>query len=274
MTTLAHLTALPEPLDVLVVDNASGDGTAGAVVRRFPQVRVVRSPANLGAAARNIGVGSVSSPYVAFSDDDSWWEPGALARACDLFDDRPGLGLIAGRILVGERGETDPTCLTMATSPLPSGAGSVGPSVLGFLACGAVVRRRAFLQVGGFHPRLMIGGEERLLAIDLSVAGWVLAYVDDVVARHHPAPGPRAGRRRRETRNAVWTAWLRRRALGAIGETMWAVRRAGDPEAALGLLDALGGWRWVLRERRPVPAGLDRALALVDGWDGSASPSA
>src|SRR5918911_3792446 len=80
---LAELTALPERPPIVVVDNASSDGTPEAVRRAFPSVRVIELVENVGAAARNVGVEAVETPYVAFSDDDSWWAPGALARAAE-----------------------------------------------------------------------------------------------------------------------------------------------------------------------------------------------
>jgi GT2 family glycosyltransferase len=133
--------------------------------------------------------------------------------------------------------------------------------VLGFVACGVVLRRAAFLAVGGFEPRLGLGGEEALLALDLAAAGWALAYDDAVVAHHHPHGAPRAGRRRRVVRNDLWTAWLRRPPRAAAGATVAALR----PSRALGLADAVRGLPWVLRERRPVPPEVERRLRAIDG---------
>ena len=47
---------------------------------------MVRLDRPRGSSARNVGVAQVTTPYVAFADDDSWWAPGALAAAADLFD--------------------------------------------------------------------------------------------------------------------------------------------------------------------------------------------
>jgi GT2 family glycosyltransferase len=208
---LAQLLALPEGPHVTVVDNGSTDGTAAMVRGEFPAVTVAPLPDNRGAAARNVGVERVTAPYVAFADDDSWYAPGALTTAADLFDRHPRLGLIAARVLVGPEETLDPTCAVMAASPLAADD-LPGSAVLGFLACGAAVRRSAFLAAGGFPERFGVGGEEELLAIDLAAAGWGLAYVPSVVAHHHPPPRPAsADRRRVQARNALWSAWLRRR---------------------------------------------------------------
>src|SRR4051794_13332451 len=174
--TLTELAALPERPLVVVADNGSSDGTA-AVTASHPGVKLLSLGQNLGCGARTAGARTVSTPYVAFSDDDSWWAPGALSMAAGLLDRHPRLGLVAARILVGPEEREDPVCTAMAASPLP-GAGLPGPAVLGFVACGAVVRREAFLGVGGFEARFGIGGEEELLALDLAAAGWGLTYAE------------------------------------------------------------------------------------------------
>jgi GT2 family glycosyltransferase len=193
--TLARL-AEPHPAPPgIVVDNGSDDHSVQVVGERFPTVRVLAMGHNLGAAARNLGVQAAVTPYVAFCDDDSWWAPGALERAAAILDRHRRLALVAARTLVGPQERTDPVT-QMAASPLPTAPGAPGPSVLGFLACAAVLRRDAFLQVGGFRPLLFVFGEETLLAYDLAAAGWQLCYVADVVAHHHPSPS-RADPRRR-----------------------------------------------------------------------------
>src|SRR5215210_4991945 len=92
---LARLLALPERPPVVVADNGSADGTPAAIRARFPSVQVLELGENRGAAARNAAVAALGTSYVAFSDDDSWWAPGALARAVEVFDAHPRLGLLA-----------------------------------------------------------------------------------------------------------------------------------------------------------------------------------
>jgi N-acetylglucosaminyl-diphospho-decaprenol L-rhamnosyltransferase len=264
--TLERLLALPERPPIIVVDNASDDGTPVRLRSRFPEVAVAALSVNSGAAGRNAGVALLDTPYVAFCDDDTWWAPGALARAAALLDAHPTLALITGKVLVGPEQHEDPTCAVMAASPLRQAPGLPGRPVLGFLAGASVVRHAAFLAAGGFEPRLFLGAEERLLAIDLAAAGWALAYVEDVVAHHHPSPhrDPRA-RRRLLLRNELWCAWLRRPAASALRETGRAlVAVAREPGLARGLIDALGGARWALGRRRVVPVGVELALRRLE----------
>lgn len=266
LVTLQHLAALRERPPIVVVDNASGDGTPEAVRRRHPDVRVIALPANLGAGARNIGVRELATRHVAFADDDSWWADGALSEATALFRAHPRCGLIAAHVLLGPEQRSDPICAQMASSPITTTLSLPGPAVLGFLACGAIVRRDAFLEAGGFESRLGIGGEEQLLAIDLARWGWGLTYVDRIVAHHWPSPIRDPARRRRvQTRNGLWTAWLRRTPATAWARTGDALRAArGDPTTRAALLDALWGLPWVLRKREPIPLTIEDGLARLE----------
>jgi GT2 family glycosyltransferase len=263
--TLARLRALHEQPPIVVVDNGSTDGTAELVRAHCPGVQVVGLRRNHGAAARTIGARLLDSPYVAFSDDDSWWAPGALSRAAELLDRHPRLAVLAARVLVGPDQRLDPVCREMALSPLPPAADLPGPAVLGFIACGAVVRRAAFLEVGGFDVRLGVGGEEELLSLDLAARGWGLAYVEEVIAHHHPSPSrDPSARRRVQVRNALWSAWLRRPLGGAARQTAHLAALAmHQPGVWSGMRLALLGLPWVLRERRPVPRELEAALRTL-----------
>jgi GT2 family glycosyltransferase len=243
--TLARLRELPERPPVIVVDH--GDGPAEPI----PGVTVIDPGEDAGGAGRTHGVLAAETPYVAFCDDDSWWEPGSLARAAALLDAHPEIGLVAARVLL-PGGRLEPTCAAMAASPLPTPPHLPGPRVLGFVACGAVVRRSAYVEAGGFPPGWGVGGEELPLAVELADRGWELVYVDELVAHHHPS-GQRDTARRRvvAARNDLWFAWSRRPLRIALAET---VRCRHGIAAAL---------RGPLPPRRPVSARLEHELRLL-----------
>lgn len=263
--TLAGLEALPERPEVVVVDNGSRDGTPERVAARFPGVHLLAQDRDRGAAGRTAGVLAVSAPYVAFCDDDSWWEPGSLARAADLLDAHPDVALLAARVTL-PGGVVEPTCAAMAASPLRGRDGLPGPRVLGFVACGAVVRRRAYLGVGGFEPGWGVGGEEQPLAAALADRGWELCYAGELTAHHRPsARRDPAARRAGETRNDLWFAWLRRPPGAAVRATVAELRRAGsDARRWRGALAAARGLPWVLRARRVAGARVQRELAELE----------
>src|SRR4051812_42666765 len=77
--TLSRIYDSPERVPIVVVDNASTDGTPALIKKHYPEVRLIALPKNRGAVARSIGVAAITTPYVAFCDDDSWWHQNALS---------------------------------------------------------------------------------------------------------------------------------------------------------------------------------------------------
>ncbi|HET7328436.1 MAG TPA: glycosyltransferase [Nocardioidaceae bacterium] len=264
--TLARLAELPEQPHVVVVDNGSTDGTPEMVRTSHPHVTLLTPGRNLGAVGRNLGVEAVDTPYVAFCDDDTWYDAGALSRAADLLDAHPSLAVVTASILVEPGGRLDAICEEMAESPLAQPPGLPGHPLLSFLAGVSVLRRDAFQSAGGFSSRLWLGGEEELLACDLARAGWHMAYVPDVVAHHHASQQRDAHLRRRHgIRNSLWFTWLRRPLPSAVRRTArMLVRLPRDRVTVLGVGDALRGLPWVVRERRVVPPHLERGYRQLE----------
>jgi GT2 family glycosyltransferase len=238
---------------VILVDNASTDGSVEAVRASHPQVTVLPQTRNLGAQGRTLGVARAGTPFVAFADDDSWWAPGDLARAVDIMRAHPRLAVLVARVLVGPEQRLDSVCAQMAASPLGTPSDLPGPALLGFIACGALVRKEAFTAVGGFDPVVRFPGEEERLALDLAAAGWGMSYVDSVTVRHHPSPARHSPARRQA---GIW----RSRLLTAVMRLPWTdvlrtVREAmavGSPGRA-GVRGALPDLTAALRRRRVVP---------------------
>jgi GT2 family glycosyltransferase len=260
LRSLARLD-VPGGPPVLVVDNASGDGTAAAVRAGHPQVTVLELPANAGAVARTDGVRRARTPYVAFADDDSWWEPGALDRAADLLDHHPAVAVVVGQVRLAADGALDAVSVKHRAAVLGHRPGAPGPDVLSFPAFAAVLRRDAYLAVGGFSPLLFFGGEEHLLALDLAAAGWQQVFVEDLVAWHDPAgpDRPTAQRWALQTRNDRLVDWLRRPLPVALAGTAELARRAlTDPGARAALAGLLRRLPAALRARRPVDPELER----------------
>lgn len=269
--TLRELEALRPRVPIIVVDNDSGDGTEQYVRAHHPEVRFIPLPRNMAATARNFGVAAATTPYVAFSDDDSWWAADALPRAEALLDAHPELALIAAKTLVGPENRPDPVTELMQHSPLGREADLPGPSVLGFLACSAVVRVAAYLDCGGFHPLLHFGAEEKLLAYDLSARGWKLCYVEEIRAHHHPSPSrmPAARRRRLELRNNLLITWMRRAPATCLDSTRSLLRTVlREPVTALAAVGALRRLPRVMVQRERLPQAVERRVRLLEAEHG------
>ncbi|MFE9674111.1 glycosyltransferase family 2 protein [Streptomyces sp. NPDC006259] len=266
LRTLARLCELPERPLVIVTDNASVDGTAEAVRRDFPEVVLLEPGTNLGAVGRNLAVGHVRTPYVAFCDDDTWWEPGSLRRAADLLDAGGRLAAVTARIVVEPGGTEDPVVEELRESPLTGPDDLPGPALGSFLAAATVLRVDAFRGAGGFHPGLWLGGEEELLATDLLRQGWWLSYVEELTV-HHQASLLRDSTARRilGLRNTLWFTWLRRPLPSALRRTArLALTVPRDAASVRAFAHAAAGLPWVLRQRAPVPPEIERRIALLE----------
>ncbi|CAL9407302.1 MULTISPECIES: glycosyltransferase [Streptomyces] len=266
LRTLDRLAELPERPAVIVTDNGSTDGTAAAVARHHPGVRLLRPGRNLGAVGRNLAIRQVDTPYVAFCDDDSWWAPGSLAGAADLLDRYPAVGTVTARILVEPDGTEDPIVRELRDSPVPRPDWLPGPALGSFLAAATVLRTDAFRAAGGFHPRLWLGGEEELLAADLAADGWWLTYADHLTIHHHPSRvRDSTVRRAQGIRNTLWFTWLRRPVGPALRRTLHLARTVPRDTASLrAFAEATAALPWVLRERRVLPPQVEARLRALE----------
>jgi GT2 family glycosyltransferase len=248
---------------VVLVDNGSTDGSVETVRAALPDVTVLPLERNVGSYARTVGVVHAGTPLVAFADDDSWWAPGDLARAAAIMRAHPRLAVLNARILVGPEERLDPACAEMAESPLTTPDDLPGRSLLGFIACGAMVRTEAFLAAGGFDRIVRFPGEEERLAFDLAAAGWGMAYVDSLTVHHHPSSRRHAPEQRRTAiwRSKVLTALMRRPAR-EVAQLVLEALRSGAPERRA-LLRALPDVPAALSARRPLPPRVREQLRVL-----------
>jgi GT2 family glycosyltransferase len=259
------------PCPTVVVDNASHDETRDITAefsRRYPsRVVLLALSSNRGAVARNIGVAACRTPYVAFCDDDSWWQPDAVAIGETEFDQHPYLAVLAARTVVEPGSRTDPFCDELACSALGHVDGLPGPSILGFQSCAAMVRKTAFEFVGGFSPVLHFRGEEQLLAIDLAAAGWQLCYCDRMVAFHRPSTrrSAPAAQRARVLRNDFLTSCMRRPLPVCLATGATLLRAATRDSAYVrATAEAVARLPAALANRRALPPQLEEQLQLLE----------
>jgi GT2 family glycosyltransferase len=104
--------------EVILVDNASTDGTIRWVTREFPETTVVPLSQNIGVAARDHGLRRATSPYIMFLDSDAALTPGALPTMVDALERNPGWGLVGPR-LVHDDGTLQRSCRRFPPRLLP-----------------------------------------------------------------------------------------------------------------------------------------------------------
>jgi GT2 family glycosyltransferase len=192
---LAGLRAQTAPHALLVVDNASTDGTA-ALLGSVAEARVIRSPRNLGfAGGVALGLRSVGTPWVALLNDDAVPEPGWLA---ELLAAAPGHAAVTSRMMLPS-GAVNNTGVVLradgygADRGLGAAAGTAfGPSVFGFSGGAALLSMAELRAVGGFPARFFLYYEDTDTSWRLRLAGRSVAYADGAVVTHaHSASADR-----------------------------------------------------------------------------------
>jgi len=82
------------PLEILLIDDGSNDGTAALVQREAPQVKIIQQPNAGVAAARNTGLRHVTGNYICFLDADDGWFPGKLEAQVNYLQQHPEVGVV------------------------------------------------------------------------------------------------------------------------------------------------------------------------------------
>ena len=91
------------PMEIIVVDNESADGSPEAVQKKFPNVRLIRAGANLGfAKANNLGVAQSRGRYLAFVNSDVKVLKNCLTTLVDYLEQHPEAGMAGPRVTGGD----------------------------------------------------------------------------------------------------------------------------------------------------------------------------
>jgi GT2 family glycosyltransferase len=265
---LAEAARLPAGLtaEILIVDNASGDGSPEMVEREFAAaaapVRLIRSNVNLGfASANNLAMEQARGRYLVLLNSDAFFHPGALRLAIEHMDADPTVG-VGGARLVGPAGEWQPSARAFPTLWLVfvvlSGLAYRFPKSRLFGAFDrtwaspdrkaavdwvpgafSIMRREALAQTGLFDPRFFLYCEEVDLCRRIKAAGFRVLYWPDVVVTHI---GGESGRQLTtlkfsdsEAQVVLWrmraTLLYFRKHHGFLGA--WSIRRLEDAMHAL-----------------------------------------
>ena len=162
--------------EVIVVDNASTDGTAEALAGR-EGVAVRKLDRNLGSCAKAVGVEQARGEIVVFLDDDSYPRPGCLARMQEHFVADARLGAVGFTVHLTDGSQE--------CSALPHA----------FVGCGVGFRARALREAGGLDSSFFMQAEEYDLSWRLLQAGWEVEILGDLQVEHAKSPVARRSER-------------------------------------------------------------------------------
>lgn len=227
---VGSLTAEREVARVIVVDNASSDGSPERLAAAASaRVNVIRNAANLGfAAACNQGAALAATPYLLFINPDCRVETGALARLLTVLQSRNDAAM-AGPLILGSDGREQRGCrrylpdprralmrvlglggpgadgrvggFDLAGTPLPEAPAAV-EAISG--AC-MLVKRDAYVRVGGWDEGYFLHCEDLDLCMRFGLQGSKVLFVPDAVVRHTQGVSSRG--------RSVFVSWHKHRGM-------------------------------------------------------------
>ena len=185
-----------EPLEIIIVDNASDDGSREYVRAEHPTVKVLELTQNRGfTGACNAGLQAARGEFLALLNNDTEVTPNWAKLAVDALQSRPELGSVASKLLLFDRRDVIHTAGDYFTRDGCSGNRGVWEQDSGqyereeyvFSACGgAAVYRRAMLEeIGYLDDDFFFSGEDVDLGWRAQLQGWRCLYVPGAVVFHH-----------------------------------------------------------------------------------------
>jgi GT2 family glycosyltransferase len=207
--------------EVIVVDNASTDGSADGLEARWPGVKVIRLAENLGfAAGNNLGARQARGRWLALLNNDAFPAPGWLAALVSAAEAHPEYAFFASRILQAN----DPAHVD-ATGDVYHISGHAWhrdinrpaaeahhemDEVFSACAAAAMYSRAAYLEAGGLEERFANHHEDVDLGFRLRLMGIRCLYVPGAVVEHIGSAS--YGKESNRTvyhvhRNLVWSYW-------------------------------------------------------------------
>jgi len=182
------------PVDVIVVDNGSDDGSLEYLTAEHPAVSVIELGRNTGFAhAANCGIAAATSPFVALINTDVVLGRDWVERSVQVLSADERTAAVATKMLqldnpdeVYDAGDTlrrDGACEQRGRFGRDDGRYDEAGEIFGACAGAAVYRRDAVLAVGGFDERFFAYLEDVDLALRLRLAGWRCRY-EPTVALH------------------------------------------------------------------------------------------
>ena len=218
------------PVEAVVVDNDSSDGSPAAVTDEYPQATVLVQAKNLGyGRAANIGLERCQGRFVLLLSPDVTLDPQCVGRLADFLLTRPDAGAVGPRLTLSN-GQLDPDARRAFPIPSTLFYQTVGLSRLfprsprfgrhnmghvaeaevhemdaGTAAC-LMLRMSALERIGFFDPRYFMFGEDLDLCYRLKLGGWKIFYVPTAGATHRVKPSPPDRRREvsYERHRAMW----------------------------------------------------------------------
>lgn len=184
----------PERLEIIVVENGSGDNSAAVLRASAPGIKLVVSKENLGfAGGCNLGVKSSSGEYLAFLNNDAKPDARWIRAAVERFEESASIGGVASKVLDWDGKLVDYVGSAMTwfgqgykpftAEPQPTDANRRRDVLFG-TGSAMFVRRSVYEALDGFDERYFMFFEDVDLGWRMNLRGWRFVYEPDSLAFH------------------------------------------------------------------------------------------
>ena len=184
--------------EIVVLDNASEDGSADAVRERFPDVRLIAQQFRAGFGANhNTVIKATTRRYVYVLNEDTTSDDWGFERMVAFLDSHPRVAALGPRLVYPDGKPQDsawrfPTPLvsalglvTLGKAGVKQSRGDAPRSVDWLTGAALLLRREALDEVGLFDEDFFLYSEEVDLQVRLRRAGWDIRFFPDVTVVHH-----------------------------------------------------------------------------------------
>ncbi len=227
-----------QDFEIILVDNASTDGSTQRVGQSFPRVRIVRNERNLGfAMANNIGIRQSRGKHVVLMNPDVFVARDWLERLASCMEEDPGIGIVTPKLLRPD-GVLDSTGHIFRFIRLEARNRGQGEQDRGqydtlteLLSCDfacSIIKREVFTQIGLLDDKIFLDHEDIDFCIRARIAGWRVVFCPSSVVYHNRGasnPHVRSRTRQIRARRYMLRLSLKNYRLGSIGQVLFYKQR-------------------------------------------------
>ncbi|QQL50205.1 glycosyltransferase family 2 protein [Mucilaginibacter ginkgonis] len=165
--------------EIIIVDNASTDGSRDAIKEQFPNIILIENLVNTGAPAWNLGFAIAKGKYFIILDDDSQLDSG-LNGALSFLDSQPHVGVLA---------------LNITGGAFQTNHWNDCGEYAGFIGCGAIIKKELYDKIGGYADWIFLYTNEYEYGIRCLNAGYKILFYKDCHVTHRTSSINRSNQR-------------------------------------------------------------------------------
>lgn len=225
-------------IEIIVVDNASTDGSQHEIKKKYPDVKLIEMPHSDFSACYtfNVGMKAAKGEIVAIMDNDATFEKDWVEKVVSTFRKHKDIGAITSKIVNHYKEH-----FYFKYDEWPDYKNDEEYDIYTFRGCGFAVRKEVLEKIGYYPEEFEIYVNEDDLAARIWNAGYRIRYFSDIVAHHYTSQVQRPSWRLvyYTTRNRIWVYLRYLSPLGAIIHILWALMIEGPPIVRAGQIKNL-----------------------------------